>query len=159
MELLPYQFTDNGQSNEAYCMSIAELIDRVSGDILYLDPPYNGRQYPPYYHILETAVLYDEPAIYGVTGRRPYQELLSPFCMKDKALPAMLDIVRKARFEHIYISYSTDGIMEYKKLCDALSAVGKVSCFFKPYRRYKSNNGGENTTTRVKEIVIYVKKG
>lgn len=79
--------------------------------------------------------------------------------MKDKALPAMLDIVQKARFEHIYISYSTDGIMEYKKLCDALSAVGKVSCFFKPYRRYKSNNGGENTTTRVKEIVIYVKKG
>lgn len=159
LELLPYQFTDNGQSNEAYCMSITELIDRVSGDILYLDPPYNGRQYPPYYHILETAVLYDEPAIYGVTGRRPYQELLSPFCMKDKALPAMLDIVQKARFEHIYISYSTDGIMEYKKLCDALSAVGKVSCFFKPYRRYKSNNGGENTTTRVKEIVIYVKKG
>ena len=79
--------------------------------------------------------------------------------MKDKALPAMLAIVQKARLEHIYISYSTDGIMEYKKLCDALSAVGKVSCFFKPYRRYKSNNGGENTTTRVKEIVIYVKKG
>lgn len=53
LELLPYQFTDNGQSNEAYCMSITELIDRVSGDILYLDPPYNGRQYPPYYHILK----------------------------------------------------------------------------------------------------------
>lgn len=158
LKLLPYQFTDNGQSNEAYCMSIAELIDRVSGDILYLDPPYNGRQYPPYYHILETAVLYDEPAIYGVTGRRPYQELLSPFCMKDKALPAMLDIVQRARFENIYISYSTDGIIDYQELCDALSVVGEVRCFFKPHRRYKSNNGGESTTTRVKEILIYVKK-
>lgn len=158
LELLPYQFIDNGRSNEAYCMNIFELIDQVSGDILYLDPPYNGRQYPPYYHILETAVLYDEPKIYGITGRRPYQQLLSPFCMKDKALPAMMDLVQRARFEHIYISYSTDGIMDHKALCNALSAVGEVRCFFKPYRRYKSNSGGENTTTGVKEIIIYVKK-
>lgn len=158
LELLPYHFTDNGKINEAYCMDIAELIDNVSGDILYLDPPYNGRQYPPYYHILETAVLYDEPTIYGITGRRPYQELLSPFCMKDRALPAMVDIVQRAKFPNIYISYSTDGIMDYKELCDALSVVGNVECYFKPYRRYKSNSGGENTATKVKEIIIYVKK-
>lgn len=158
LELFPYQFTDNGQINEAYCMDIVELIDKISGNILYLDPPYNGRQYPPYYHILETAVLYDEPEIYGITGRRPYQELLSPFCMKDKALPAMLDIVQRAKFTDIYISYSTDGIMDYKELCNALAVVGDVKCYFKPYRRYKSNNGGGNTTTKVKEIIIYVQK-
>ncbi len=158
LALLPYHFTDNGKTNEAHCMNIVELIDKVSGNILYLDPPYNGRQYPPYYHILETAVLYDKPAIYGITGRRPYQELLSPFCMKDKALPAMLDIVQRARFSDIYISYSTDGIMDYKKLCNALSVAGTVECFFKPYRRYKSNNGGDDTINRVKEIIIYVKK-
>ena len=158
LELSPFSFIDNGHTNEAYCMDIDKLIDNVSGDILYLDPPYNGRQYPPYYHILETAVLYDNPEIYGITGRRPYQELLSPFCMKDKALPAMVDLVQRARFSDIYISYSTDGIMDYKKLCDALSVVGTVKCFFKPYRRYKSNSGGE-ATNRVKEIIIYVKKG
>ena len=158
LELLPYHFINNGQINEAYCMDIIELIDKISGDILYLDPPYNGRQYPPYYHILETAVLYDEPAIYGITGRRPYKELLSPFCMKDKALPAMLDIVQRAKFMDIYISYSTDGIMDYKELCNALSIVGDVKYYVKPYRRYKSNNGGDNTTKRVKEIIIYVKK-
>lgn len=158
LELIPYHFTNNGKDNKSFCMNISDVIDKISGDILYLDPPYNGRQYPPYYHILETAVLYDRPAIYGITGRRPYQELLSPFCMKDKALPAMLDIVQRAKFSNIYISYSTDGIMDYKKLCYALSNVGDVDCFFKPYRRYKSNSGGNDTTSRVKEIIIYVKK-
>lgn len=157
LELLPFSFIDNGHTNAAYCRDITKLIDEVSGDILYLDPPYNGRQYPPYYHILETAVLYDKPNIYGVTGRRPYQELLSPFCMKDKTLSAMLDIAQRANFSDIYISYSTDGIMDYEELCDALSVVGDVKCFFKPYRRYKSNSGVE-TTNRVKEIIIYVKK-
>lgn len=156
--LLPYQFKDNQQVNEAYCMDISVLIDKLSGDILYLDPPYNGRQYPPYYHILETAVLYDNPEIYGITGRRPYKELLSPFCMKEKALPAMIDIVSRAKFSHIYISYSTDGIINYQVLCDALSEIGDVKCYFKPYRRYKSNSNGNNTMAEVKEIIIYVKK-
>lgn len=157
LELLPFSFIDNNNINSAYCKDITQLIDKVKGDILYLDPPYNSRQYPPYYHILETAVLYDKPNIYGVTGRRPYQELLSPFYMKNKAFSAMMNIVQKANFSDIYISYSTDGIMNYKELCAALSEVGNVKCFFKPYRRYKSNHGGE-TTNRVKEIIIYVKK-
>lgn len=157
IELLPVTFRDNGKNNQCYCKDIFEVIDEVEGDILYLDPPYNSRQYPPYYHILETAVLYDAPAIYGVTGRRPYQEKLSPFCMKEKALPALLDIVRRARFTNIYISYSTDGIISYNTLCDELAAVGEVECYFKHHRRYKSNDGG-NTTKQLKEIIIHVKK-
>ena len=158
LRLLPVSFLDNHQENQAYCADIRDLIGQVEGDLLYLDPPYNGRQYPPYYHILETAVLYDAPAIYGVTGRRPYQEKLSPFCRKDLALPAMVDLVERARFPHIYISYSTDGIMDYQALCQALASCGQVECFFRPYRRYKSNSGGENGQKSVKEIIIYVKK-
>ena len=87
----------------------------------------------------------------------PYQNQLSPFCMKDQALSAMVDIVRRAQFGHIYISYSTDGIIDYEKLCVALKAFGKVDCFFRPYKRYKSNSGGVGSTD-VKEIIIYVKK-
>ena len=157
LELMPFNFHDNRKNNEAYRSDIAEIIDGLQGDILYLDPPYNSRQYPPYYHILETAVLYDAPPIYGVTGRRPYQDSLSPFCMKEKALPAMLDIVRRAQFTDIYISYSTEGIINYKNLCEELEIFGNVQIFFKPYRRYKSNGGG-NGEQGVKEIIIYVQK-
>ena len=156
--LTPFEFLDNQKDNEAYRSDISDIIDNLQGDVLYLDPPYNSRQYPPYYHILETAVLYDAPAIYGITGRRPYQDSLSPFCMKDKALPAMLDVVSRAQFSDIYISYSTEGIMDYRELCNELEIYGDVQNFYKPYRRYKSNGGGSGETG-VKEIIIYVKKG
>lgn len=155
--MMPFTFYDNGYSNFAFCNDINDIIDDVCGDVLYLDPPYNGRQYPPYYHILETAVLYDNPAIYGITGRRPYQEKLSVFCMKDKVLSAMADLVKRAKFPHIYISYSTDGIMNCDQLCELLKIIGDVECFYKPYRRYKSSSGVEEKN-RVKEIIIYVKK-
>ena len=157
LELMPIDFHDNQKDNEAYRSDIADIIDDLQGDILYLDPPYNSRQYPPYYHILETAVLYDAPPIYGITGRRPYQDSLSPFCMKEKALPAMLDIVKRAQFTDIYISYNTEGIINYETLCNELEIFGDVQHFFKPYRRYKSNGGG-NGEKGVKEIIIYVKK-
>lgn len=157
LELTPFDFHNNDKVNEAYRSDISDIIDDIQGDILYLDPPYNTRQYPPYYHILETAVLYDSPPIYGITGRRPYQDSLSPFCMKEKALPAMLDIVARARFSDIYLSYSTDGIMNYQTLCDELTTYGDIQLFTKPYRRYKSNGGGTGEK-EVKEIIIYVKK-
>lgn len=152
--------TNNDKENECFCEDITEVITHVSGDILYLDPPYNNRQYPPYYHILETVTLYDDPDIYGKTGRRHYEEMLSPLCMKDKAVAAMVDIIRQADFKHCYISYSTDGIMPYKELCKKLEEYGEVSVFFKDYRRYKANSNGniEEDKGKLKEIIIYVKK-
>lgn len=149
----------NSKNNQCFCKDIFEIIDRVSGDILYLDPPYNNRQYPPYYHILDTVTLYDEPAIYGKTGRRPYKEKISPFCMTDKAKAALVDIVSRAKFNHIYISYSTDGIIDHNELIKDLVKLGKTKCFFMPYRRYKSNsNDTEISKTKLKEIIIYVQK-
>lgn len=159
LELEPITIIDNKKNNTCYCEDVLELIPKIKGDILYLDPPYNGRQYPPYYHILETATLYDSPDIYGKTGRRPYSDKISPFCQKENALPAMIEVISKADFKHIYISYSTDGIVNYKVLCSKLEEYGEVKCFFMPYKRYKSNsNGNIEENGKLKEIIIYVKK-
>lgn len=37
---------------KAYNMEAEDLICQIEGDILYLDPPYNARQYSSNYHIL-----------------------------------------------------------------------------------------------------------
>lgn len=166
IQLEETEFIDNGQINECYCKDIFDLIDEVSGDILYLDPPYNSRQYAPYYHILETAVLYDKPAIYGKTGRRPYQDKLSPFCKKEDALDALIDIVKRAKFENIYISYSTDGIISVDSMKEALEGlcgkeINSYQIFYKPYKRYKSNSGVSEfvaNNIKLKEMIVYVRK-
>lgn len=55
------------------------MINDVSGDILYLDPPYTKNQYSVQYHLLETIALYDNPEIKGVTGARDTSGLSSNF--------------------------------------------------------------------------------
>ena len=46
---------------EVHNGTIEDLINSISGDILYLDPPYTQNQYSVQYHLLETIAKYDYP--------------------------------------------------------------------------------------------------
>ena len=92
MELLP--IIDGNENNEVYNEDINHLIHRIHGDILYLDPPYNARQYCTNYHVLETICLRDNPEVSttfangsGGISRAIYRtdRHQSPFCIKSQA--------------------------------------------------------------------------
>lgn len=157
IKLEPIEFISNNKNNICYNKDIFEIIDEIDGDILYLDPPYNSRQYPPYYHILETISYNDKPKIYGKTGRRPYKDKISPFCFKKKALNSILDIIKRAKFENIFISYSSEGIIPINILYENLKENFKCEIFDLAHRRYKSN-GIEKPKTKIEENIIYVRK-
>ncbi len=157
MHLEPLMFIPSQEKHTCFNKDALTLIDRLSGDILYLDPPYNQRQYPPYYHILETLSLDDEPAIYGKTGRRPYKDKLSPFCIKTQAKAALTSLIKRAQFKHIFISYNSEGLLTTHQIRTLMSAFGKVKIFSRPHRRFRSNNNGKNHT-KVKELLFYVHK-
>ena len=70
--LKPAELIINDQDHHVFNEDINKLI-KVKGDILYLDPPYNQRQYATNYHILETIAKYDNPNIHGKTGLRDYE--------------------------------------------------------------------------------------
>lgn len=50
LELSRLEVYDNKNLNKAFNCDALELIDKIEGDILYIDPPYNERQYAPNYH-------------------------------------------------------------------------------------------------------------
>lgn len=85
MVLVPLPIMKGKVDCKVYNEDISELIAKVQGDILYLDPPYNERQYCANYHMLETIAKNDNPTIKGKTGLRDYKEQKSIFCVKAKA--------------------------------------------------------------------------
>jgi len=136
-------------------LAFAEKTKQVT--LLYLDPPYNARQYAPNYHILETIARADSPPLRGVSGLRDYAEQKSEFCSRKTALRALSQIIEAADYQHLVLSYNEDGIMPDDEIMRLLKRHGKVAVMEKDYARYKSNNGGSGRT-RVKERAYRVKR-
>ena len=120
--------------NEVYNKKIEELINDISGDILYLDPPYTKNQYSVQYHVLETIALDDNPVLKGKTGARDSGAKTSDFS-KDGAVHIEFEkIIAKANFRYIILSYSSDGIMSKEYIESVMKRYGKPETF--EFRRF-----------------------
>lgn len=156
-ELYKLDIVTNGKNNQSYNLDGVELVKNISGDILYIDPPYNARQYLPNYHVLETAAKYDFPNIRGLTAQRPYEDAKSTFCTKKGALNSFSELIKHAQFKYIIMSYSTDGIMNISDIEKILKQYGKPETFKMyniPYRRYKSRE--LKVQSELKELLLYI---
>ncbi len=133
-----------------------ELIEEVECDILYLDPPYNERQYSSNYHILETIARYDNPLIKGVTGiRQGYPR--SSYCRKREVIQTFEHLVRQAKTRHILLSYNDEGLMTFDEIHRILGTRGEVKTFQTTYNRFKADNGRKYKRSRTVEYIHYVR--
>ena len=153
MELEPLPIVHGQVEYKVYNEDISELIKHVSGDILYLDPPYNARQYCTNYHILETIARYDNPIIYGKTGLREYAEQKSVFCMKSKVEKAFTELIKNAKFKYIFLSYNNEGLMSCDTIKRIMKKYGKYNLLFQDHRRYKADNARETTADMTVEYL------
>lgn len=159
-ELLRLPICTNGKNNTCFNANGADVLKEISGDILYIDPPYNERQYLPNYHVLETAAKYDFPEVRGITAQRAYENNKSDFCSKAKVVGAFEELIANARFEHIILSYSTDGLMSVEEIERTMKKYGDPNSFkiyWIPYRRYKSRST-ETKEEKLKEMLVYIRK-
>jgi adenine-specific DNA-methyltransferase len=146
------EFIIGKYAGKSYNQNSLALVDNIDVDILYLDPPYNERQYAPNYHILETIARYDNPVIHGITGMRNNTDQKSSFCNKKTALRDLEIIAKNARYKYLLLSYNDEGIMDGKDIIQVLTQFGKVKVVEFDYLRFKSNNNGESAhKKRVKE--------
>lgn len=158
-KLINLPVVSNGLNNRSYNEDGISLLKHISGDILYIDPPYNERQYLPNYHVLETAAKYDYPELRGVTGQPSYDGRRSTFCSKKTAVSSFEELIGNANFKHIFLSYSTDGIMELDKITEIMKQFGKPETLeinYISFRRFKSRSNAN--TSKLKEMIIYIEK-
>lgn len=128
----------------AYNCDANMLIGEISGDVLYLDTPYNARQYSSNYHVLESIARYDNPEVFGKTGLRTDRIGESGYCRRDQVYGLYKDLLRRANFRTIFISYSSDGILSAEELSELVREFsGREPIAFQriPYRRYKRTSG------------------
>ncbi len=151
----PANFVLNDNEHNVYNEDIENLIETVKGDVLYLDPPYNHRQYAPNYHLLETIAKYDNPKIKGKTGLRDYSEQKSKFSQKKDVLKSFENIIQKAKVKYIFLSYNNEGLMTEEEVKAIMSKRGKYGVFKKEYSRFKADKT-ENRNHVASSVVEYL---
>ena len=147
IKLLPiHTETDRNMENEAYneeCRVLIEKIGKV--DWVYLDPPYNERQYGKNYHVLNYIARYDDSIeIYGKTGLIK-DTVLSDWCSKTRA-PEVLDGLLAGlseKVEYVFMSYNNEGIICFDKIREIFERYFDTKVVTKEYRRFKNFNYNE----------------
>ena len=135
--LKPAYFIENSNSHQVFNKDSNELIKEISGDILYLDPPYNHRQYGANYHILNTITQYDSFTPLGKTGLREYNR--SDYSNKDEVHNSFEELIKNAKFEYIFLSYNNEGLMSELEVKNIMEKYGKYTLVQKSYKRFITN--------------------
>lgn len=135
--LEPAIFEINSHSHEVYNEDSNILIKKIEGDILYLDPPYNAREYGANYHLLNTIAKYDNFTPKGKTGLRDYKK--SAFCKKKEVEKSFDDLIKNANFKYIFLSYNNEGIMSSETIKKILSNYGKYDLLTTEYQRFRAD--------------------
>lgn len=141
---VPQARHDNNPANQCFNEDINVLAPRVTADLVYLDPPYNSRQYCDAYHVLENVARWEKPEVFGVAKKMDRTALKSAYCTKE-ATEAFADLIENINARYILLSYNN---MENKgnersnaKLADEdimriLQTKGEVLVFEENYKAF-----------------------
>lgn len=148
----PIHTNINNGKNTVYRKDVLDITDEF--DVIYLDPPYVARQYGSCYSPLNFVVEYNtDIEIRGITGIYDYYK--SPFATKTKARSAFIKLfeILTKKCNHIFLSYSNDGILSLDEMVDIMNKYGKVITYkfaYKKFQTLKSKSG------RTEEYIHYL---
>jgi len=146
---VPLPVEELNTSNMCYNEDANELVKRLAVDLVYIDPPYNSRQYCDAYHLLENIARWEKPNVIGVARKMDRTFLKSDYCT-NKATKAFNDLIQNINAKYILLSYNnmankgndrSNAKISDKDIIRILSAKGEVKIFthgYKPFSAGKS---------------------
>ena len=132
-------------------MDANELVENQSCEVIYLDPPYNSRQYGDAYHLLENLVLWEKPEVFGVAKKMNRDKIKSKYSSKQ-AFQAFDELVQSARCELLVLSYSNTGnarasrsnnILTDSEILNSLKSRGKVRTVEMGHKEFSTGSTSE----------------
>ena len=154
--LVPADYELNENEHQVFNKDANELIKEIEGDILYLDPPYNARQYGANYHMLNTIAEYTPFVPTGKTGLRKYTR--SKYCSASFVKDEFDSLLKNAKFKYIFLSYNNEGLMSVEDIKAIMSKYGKYDLAQTYYQRFKADSNRLNKANSTVEYLHILEK-
>jgi adenine-specific DNA-methyltransferase len=165
MKLEQPELADGAASAEVAGVDAAEFLREHSGDIVYLDPPYNSHQYGSNYFMLNSIARWDRPSVPTArTGagalrhkagiREDWRNTRSAFCYEAEALDAFRELLDVVDCRHLVLSYNTEGVVPLEQLLDLLEQRGRVRLYGRDYVTYRGGRQSLHRRTGNTEFLL-----
>jgi adenine-specific DNA-methyltransferase len=162
------EIPQRGPSGATAHRADAGLVAATTGNIelIYIDPPYNARQYSGYYHVPELIArgwFESAPLLRGKTGLVSGEDQQSDWCSARKAGAALSSLLAATGARHALVSYNSEGLLSERDLREVLADAarfGGVKRYSRGYRRYRSDSdrvGRVYHGDRVRELLYHVR--
>lgn len=143
---VPQPEPDVNENNVCYNMDTNELAPEIEADLIYIDPPYNSRQYCDAYHLLENVARWEKPEVFGVARKMDRTALKSDYCTQ-KATVAFENLIDSIHAKYILLSYNnmankgndrSNAKISDNDIMRILSKKGKVKVFSEDYKAFST---------------------
>ena len=137
--------------NRVTNLPVELLTSQSQFDVVYLDPPYNQRQYSGNYSPLNYLAHYrSDLQLNGKTGLIDgYSK--SNFCSKARVKEAFQTLFSNLHCNYVVLSYNNEGLLGVKELRDILLSRGSVHLYRIPYKKFKAQK-----TVKLKMVEEYL---
>lgn len=102
---VPLAEIHNNADNQCFNTDANELVKDITADLVYIDPPYNSRQYCDAYHLLENVARWEKPEVFGVAKKMDRSTMKSKYCTQS-ATEAFEQLINDITAKYILFSYN-----------------------------------------------------
>lgn len=138
-----------GPKGSVHRSDALEVVGSGYWDVLYLDPPYNERDYGAYYHLPETIAAGQQVEPCGKSGRPLLFAPKSRFTRPSTTLSAIEDLVNTAQFGTLIFHYADDGLLSKRVVKDLLGSIGRVRSICTEALGYRTTAGSRGSQHRI----------
>lgn len=102
---VPLAEVNNNPKNQCFNEDANSLVKRIEADLVYIDPPYNSRQYCDSYHLLENVARWEKTEVFGVARKMDRSGMKSKYCTIGAAR-AFEALIHDIKAKYILLSYN-----------------------------------------------------
>ncbi len=134
------------ENNQCYNLDANDLVQTIKADLVYIDPPYNSRQYCDAYHLLENVARWEKPEVSGVARKMDRSKLKSNYCTKN-ATAAFAKLIQDIDARYILFSYNnmatkgndrSNAKISDEDILRILKAKGEVKVFKEEHKAFSA---------------------
>lgn len=141
---VPMANRQNNPNNQCFNMDSNELVKNIEADLVYIDPPYNSRQYCDAYHLLENVARWEKPEVFGVARKMDRSTMKSKYCTQS-ATEAFEQLIGDIKAKYILLSYNnmaekgndrSNAKISDQDIVRILEKKGEVKVFSESYKAF-----------------------